>query len=402
LWEDPEDESTPGIGPLESSEEEGPPIDDSLDMEHFESHNRASGRIGMDVEEDSTMDKPEIMKMDFEDEETREWEMQQIRKGVSSAGCMSREMRKTTRQQGLSVGQSEEKMPLPLVSIPAIMSRINKETAEINLAIESCKTNISQIETHQTESQKSVTNSDRVFIAAKEQMNFFQKLQIFIDSYSEMVEALMPLVNTLEEDWVSTLRSAGAVDERDVLERRDELLSTVDEEFLTVDGILGHLREWKIQFGESYEKAYVDESIPSLLEMHLRVRLIGWDPLLTSENLQDFVGFCFGSVELSDLAKSKILTSMFVPRLINLIAASYSPLSMQKSEGLVTIVNYLKILLPQTSRMFTTLKGIIGNLFTEAELKTEAESGIFVQSAEILDNVLEDANLKSIAMAKVG
>jgi hypothetical protein len=132
------------------------------------------------------------------------------------------------------------------------------------------------------------------------------------------------------------------------------------------------------------------------------VRLIGWDPLLTSENLQDFVGFCFGSVELSDLAKSKILTSMFVPRLINLIAASYSPLSMQKSEGLVTIVNYLKILLPQTSRMFTTLKGIIGNLFTEAELKTEAETGIFVQSAEILDNVLEDANLKSIAMAKVG
>ncbi|PJF19149.1 hypothetical protein PSACC_00997 [Paramicrosporidium saccamoebae] len=403
MWEDPEDEPTPGTEPVESSEEEGPLIDDSLDMEHFESHNRSSGRIGMEVEEDSKVDKSSILKMDFEDEETREWEMQQIRKGVSSAGSMSKEMRKTTRQfsQGLGAVQSEEKILIPLVSIPAIMSRVNKETAEMNLAIESCRAIIAQVEAHQTESQRSRANFDQMCIAAKEQAEFFQKLQKFIDLYSEMVEALMPLVNTLEDDWVTTLRSAGAVEESDVLERRDELLSTVDEEFSTVDGVLGRLREWKVQFGESYEKAYVDESIPGLLEMHLRVRLVGWDPLLTPGNVHDFVGFCFGSVELSDSAKNKIFTSMFVPRLINLIAASYSPLITQRSEGLVAIISYLKASLPQTSRMFTTLRGIIGNLFVEAELKTDADAKIFLHSAEIVDNVLEDDNLRSISTTKV-
>eukprot|EP00928_Gymnodinium_smaydae_P004039 TRINITY_DN11413_c0_g5_i1.p1 TRINITY_DN11413_c0_g5~~TRINITY_DN11413_c0_g5_i1.p1 ORF type:complete len:835 (+),score=229.39 TRINITY_DN11413_c0_g5_i1:187-2691(+) len=87
------------------------------------------------------------------------------------------------------------------------------------------------------------------------------------------------------EGWDTSSESEGEAQEwsRDrvllVKAAHKQVLGDVDDEFASTDSLLEPLRTAKKQLGGEYEKAFIHESLPEALSLHVEHSLLWWDPL---------------------------------------------------------------------------------------------------------------------------
>jgi hypothetical protein len=423
-WEDPEDveRQSEKSSVTESEAEEkgtGAAFEDDLDMEAFDSYKRPSGRIEMKLNEGSDGERPNLVNIDFDDEETREWELLQIRKGFSTGTPVTREARRATRALAGDYynPNSAPKTALPIMQLTAILSQVNKESSRISDEILTLGANLSQIELHRTECRKNIDAQGLVIEEAQRRRAIYGELQSFFVSFSEMVDELMPEVEELEQDWCALLRArkeakleGKIADLDDSLEyeslrtRTMDLFDDADPAYGDPSNVLEKLSEWKSSYPEAYEQCYGDLCIPPLLEIFVRARQIGWDPLSSGASVKEAFGSIlqqFGDISNVEV-RNKILTSYFVPRLVTLVGASYCALDPVQAMSLKTLLEELpSLLLPPNVRLLTTLSTLVMNSIMETPIKSSQDAAQLLQTTISLGNVIQDSSLLSSLRAKI-
>lgn len=410
-WEDPEEQERTGNEPVEeSSDGDTPPIDDGLDVEAFESHNSPSGRIRVEMERKMEIDVHTITEMDFEDDETRAWEMQQIQKGFSTGIGMSKASKKATRflKSKSAALDQEPRLAIPLTELSAIAGKVMKQASEVSDHLVEAETEKSQIELHAAECKKNILDASHNFTESKDRLHFFQELQEHFVSFSEMVDELMPRAEDLEKKWIAYLSTtkhfSGPQDPELglILDEKKRFFDQVETEFHNPQGLLTRLGEWKERYPESYEQSYIDLCVPGLMELYVRVGLVGWHPLKTPEmatgDLEPFLGEAkFKSAEV----KQKIITAQFIPKLTLLISSSYSPLDPSNTKNLVYILTSMKEVLPTASKLLSTFRLVATGIILEEIIRTPPEAAALLKSCVVLANYFNDDNIVNIGMSKI-
>lgn len=67
-----------------------------------------------------------------------------------------------------------------------------------------------------------------------------------------------------------------AIDE--VLSKQGDIFSDVLEDFSSISQVIMRFREWKYNFSESYDQAYISLCLPKLLVLYVQLELIPWRP----------------------------------------------------------------------------------------------------------------------------
>ena len=71
----------------------------------------------------------------------------------------------------------------------------------------------------------------------------------------------------------------------EVVSKQDDVFSDVLEDFSNISQVIMRFREWKYNFSESYDQAYVSLCLPKLIVPYVQLELIPWRP--NSKNGED-------------------------------------------------------------------------------------------------------------------
>ena len=426
-WEDPEEEDEKGASTLksstrlESSDSESEREDkdhqheeDELDQESFPAYQRLDGRIQMTLLEDDKsvpIDRIAMIEHDFDDEEDREWEMQQIQKGFSSGLKVSREARRASRAiQADSVlsDANNDKTPLPFTSLQTIYSQLNGHLKRSKIQMEELNAEISQVQLHMAECRKSIEGHEKTREESTEALNIYCSLERFINDFADMADELFPRLENLETEWEEALRSRQSrlmgLDEFDncqqkLIVQKHAFFIDVGDEFTGPQGLLQRLWLWKAKFPESYEQCFVDLCIPSLVELFCRVEIIGFDPLAVQGN--DTIRRLVDSIQdihqegISESAVNKIVSMHIIPRLTRMVAAAYDPLLTEQAEIICMIYHEMHAILPPHSRLVVDFKSIIEQCVLEVTISTPEEGVKLLKSSIMLAKSIDETFIEA-------
>ncbi len=79
--------------------------------------------------------------------------------------------------------------------------------------------------------------------------------------------------------------SVSGIDE--VISKQGGVFSDVLDDFSSISKLIMRFREWKYNFPESYDQAYISLCLPKLLAPYVQLELIPWKPNI--DNYQDIL-----------------------------------------------------------------------------------------------------------------
>lgn len=373
-WEDPEmEEKDDGVDKgkerikmdLSSGsdmEDDVVPLDDHLDQEAFESYTRHSGRIRMQVEESTGMDfnRAQVDQlMLVEDEETLDWELQQIKKGfASSTRSLAKDVRKASRtlEKGLkqvtAVESEEEHIPLPTITLNSLINQLNHESRRMEAQLDQFRGEISQVELHMAECRKIIDENSSIMQSQIKAQKFYSEMSLFISQFDEMVTELMPMIDSLEQEWSQSQKDGYVINRDYLLQKKAVLFEDVESEFSNPEVLMERLASWRASFSETYEKSYVDLTIVPLMEIFLRFEMVGVEPFGEEFDLKHLysrlLSIC-GSDPSAEV-KNRVLLNVMIPRMIRLISDTFNILDDIHLDRLEQIIFHFEALLTPQSR----------------------------------------------------
>ena len=106
----------------------------------------------------------------------------------------------------------------------------------------------------------------------------------------------------------------------EIISQKENIFSDVIDDFSIIFLVMMHFREWKYNFSQSYNQAYISLCLPKLLAPYVSLQLLSWNPLshnLNFENmpwLKDLLFFEFHADETMNYDTDIYL----IPRIIEL------------------------------------------------------------------------------------
>ncbi|VDN97492.1 unnamed protein product [Rodentolepis nana] len=181
-----------------------------------------------------------------------------------------------------------------------------------------------------------------------------------------------------EQQYVIKKRSD---DFDDIKKDAGYLFDDVVEEYCTISSILQRFNEWRNRVVSSYAQAYIPMCLPLLLAPLVRVQMISWNPLEANcpffdqygwfmdfldyfadlKRVEDLENDASGDSQrkvLFDLANSPeheltviphVIETVLLPRLTEIVSASWDPLSWSQTQRLVSVVQSFATLWPTVS-----------------------------------------------------
>lgn len=174
-----------------------------------------------------------------------------------------------------------------------------------------------------------------------------------------------------------------AADFGDIKRDAEHLFDDVVEEYCSIPAILQRFREWRERAVRSYGQAYIPMCLPQLLAPLIRLQMLTWNPLEANCPFFDEYGW-FGCLldyfadlqQVEDLetdaseegdAQRKVLLTLstspeheltviplviekvLLPRLTEIVSASWDPMSWSQTQRLVSVVHSFATLWPTVS-----------------------------------------------------
>nr|CDS26552.1 GC rich sequence DNA binding factor 1 [Hymenolepis microstoma] len=181
-----------------------------------------------------------------------------------------------------------------------------------------------------------------------------------------------------EQQYVIKKRSD---DFDDIKKDAGYLFDDVVEEYCTISSILQRFDEWRNRVVSSYAQAYIPMCLPLLLAPLVRVQMLSWNPLEANCPFFDQYGWFMDFLDyfadlkrvedlendasedaqrkvLFDLATSSeheltviphVIETVLLPRLTEIVSASWDPLSWSQTQRLVNVVQSFATLWPTVS-----------------------------------------------------
>lgn len=119
-----------------------------------------------------------------------------------------------------------------------------------------------------------------------------------------------------DDEQVETERLQLSTDREQVLDDATHIFEDVNEDFSKLSSVLKQFEKWKLYFNESYQEAYIPVCVLKLVLPFVRLEMLNWNPLETSENVEKcqwFKDLLFYGYKIEDKDESDL---NFIPRVI--------------------------------------------------------------------------------------
>ena len=326
--------------------------------------------------------------MEDVDEESNQWELQQIQKGIP-----------------LQIGKQPEPslniMPIPeMVSIPTVAaiqleidSVIHSLESEYKEHAEQLQLSLKSIPVLQ--SSIATINNDLTVASAKH--DFFQQTLVFVNTLASFLEDKMQIIESLESDIVQlrSIQTAKTISDRfealdrlfdsfcnrnytrkqqdvpempsrtvdDIIDEHLRLFDDAQIEFTKFKLIAERFMEWHSQYTAEYSQAYVTLSLHQVAELYIRNEMFGWNPFATETVLdsmawhQQVVSVCEACED--SLLLVRIIDKLIVPRLSGLVECLYDPFCRQATVRLESLMKQVLNYVDKSSQSFQLLLGTV-------------------------------------------
>ncbi|VUZ42840.1 unnamed protein product [Hymenolepis diminuta] len=220
-----------------------------------------------------------------------------------------------------------------------------------------------------------------------------------------------------EQQYVIKKRSD---DFDDIKKDAEHLFDDVVEEYCTISSILQHFGEWRNQMVTSYAQAYIPMCLPQLLAPLIRVQMLSWNPLEANcpffdqydwfMNLLDYFADLKQVEDLEedaseeadtqrkilfDLATSPeheltiiplVIEKVLLPRLTEIVSASWDPLSWSQTQRLVSVVQSFATLWPTVSADSKATQRLFEAVLQRMEATIQADIFIPLYSKQLMSD----------------
>lgn len=329
-WEDPEDIDESNLKPTRMDSESDPEADTSRasnDEDEDDSMGGPTdgGRLPMKVKDiDDRLEQASLQEP--EDEETREWELQQIRKGMASSGTTApRAARKATNLLAMAAAREQagtQRESIPSMTVVAIREELLSEEQGTQVSLKGLRADLDQIQSHQAECQQRMADLESSLSLVKEQVAFFRELEDLMRDHAEITGEILDLIPELERAHL-----ASNVETNSLEERRQSLRKRL----IDPAALMSKLLEWKDRYPQSFADSYVDLCVSQLWEPYVRLEFVFFSIFFPEERdeepiemrLQRSLDQCLPTSLASSEIQSRILSSLILPHLGRLIKATF-------------------------------------------------------------------------------
>lgn len=358
---------------LEQEEDDTPhPLsmiaDTGIDEEIFEEHRGHS--IHFDVFEK----KPEMMiddgNFDLDDEESRNWERAQVRKGISSAGVKTeRNTLKATESLFKFKENSTEEKPIDFRTLDAMASELESSIKLLETTLQNQETVAREL---QVRLQESSLHEQPDIAGTVEKHIFFAELLEYLHSFSRFSREAQQVLSTPEIDVLGV----------------EAFFEEAIEEFSEPSYLFNKMKQWKALYPSEYDVALGSQVLPYLLEVfvHRQLMLIDIFPEGNIPDLNALIDQLADDVE-PELRKL-LLEQVYSPKLLHILSHHFDPV---KSEQAVKLKGWLDVLsqvMGQENRNLRIFRFIIMDKIDEAKQACQSDSDQLrhiLKSQSILD-----------------
>ncbi|XP_022193893.2 PAX3- and PAX7-binding protein 1 [Nilaparvata lugens] len=194
------------------------------------------------------------------------------------------------------------------------------------------------------------------------------------------------------DDEVTEMEAAAFRTQKETVEQdAKHVFEDALDDFATVGGILERFESWKETDLDAYTEAYVNLCLPKVLGPLIRLNILMWNPLSQAGNdlertawYVSLLNYGIKNSETEDSLKSdpdlqlipRVFEKIIVPKLNQLVDASYDPISTSQSLSLVQIVSNLIQLYPTLSAESKNLNTLLNTIVLK--LRNSIENDVFI------------------------
>ena len=167
-----------------------------------------------------------------------------------------------------------------------------------------------------------------------------------------------------------------------IVNEENTLFEDTIDEFQDIEIVMQKLEDWKLKYPQSYDNAFVSESLPKLFSPFIKLEMLHWNPLKTSgSSLEEFTWFklltVFGirseelltssaendKVDSDCLLVCKVMDRFVIPKITFFVENVWNPISVSQSYNLHSLISQLfytyPLVNPESKRVQRLVKCIL-------------------------------------------
>eukprot|EP00842_Homolaphlyctis_polyrhiza_P004643 jgi/Hompol1/517/HPOL_001514-RA len=301
-------------------------------QESFADYEGNTISFGPDAAKKATARSMQQMTQEFElaqsgaqdDDETRQWELQQMHKAAFSNG---QDIVMGSRQLNVPRANAGH-LPIPEISVipqvPDIIAVLDKEISTLTMLADEHKSQLNVSIAEIEASETAARHLDTELAHSSARYEYFQQLSTFVVDLDEFIDAKMTTLEELEQDLLAlrlkdsksseSTRQAhldslfetfsgvagdphaqdaepgdAILPERSVEEIHDthsQLLQDAAEQFRLVSAVKDRFQTWKWKYPKDYDQAYGALSLAGAFDFYVRYEMFGTQPFITPLELE--------------------------------------------------------------------------------------------------------------------
>ncbi|KAL5106134.1 PAX3 and PAX7-binding protein 1 [Taenia crassiceps] len=246
------------------------------------------------------------------------------------------------------------------------------------------------------------------------------------EAYDKRIEATIGVFPPCEgvssdDEEPQAVIAKRAADFGDIKRDAEHLFDDVVEEYCSIPAILQRFREWRERAVRSYGQAYIPMCLPQLLAPLIRLQMLSWNPLEANCPFFDEYGW-FGCLldyfadlqQVEDLERDAseegdaqrrvlltlatspehelaviplVIEKVLLPRLTEIVSASWDPMSWSQTRRLVTVVRSFVTLWPTVSAESKATQRLFEALLQRMEHTIQMDVFIPLYSKRIMSDL---------------
>lgn len=341
-----DDDETP-LGPLEMIADTG------VDEEVFEDNRGKTIKFGLSPTTLEVLDED----MMLEDDESRQWEMDQIQKGMASAGIKAdREQRQVVKELGKEAKPVEKTELIDFGSLDFILTELIQQADQLESVIANHQIELKSL---QSEADKlTQTSNETLLSGTTEKVAFHAEISEFISTFSQFSLEATKLMDSSEID----------------LPQLDAFFDDALTEYSSAGSLLSKVSQWRQLYPVEYADSFVEHQLPFLLEIFVQRQLFSLDLLKNQVLLADMIDQLLGDVDVSAQLKISLIEEVYIPRMFTKIAANFDPGDPVQTMILKNMLTDISGHVNGKSKSLDLFKFVLSDIFSEAKSSCEPGS----------------------------
>ncbi|XP_028967411.1 PAX3- and PAX7-binding protein 1 [Galendromus occidentalis] len=197
-----------------------------------------------------------------------------------------------------------------------------------------------------------------------------------------------------DDEQIETERLQLSTDREQVLSDATHIFEDVNDDFSKLSSVLKQFEKWKLFLNESYQEAYIPVCVLKLVLPFVRLEMLNWNPLETSESVEKYQWFkelLFFGYKIEDKDESdlnlipRVVERALIPKISDYAERVWDPMSTSQTRNLVRCIRKLCDDYP-FGRKSKPLATLLGKIFVKIQRSLEEDVFVPMATKEVVDN----------------